>query len=295
VLHSSRRRMRRIPPVVALLAVVLLAADADARQRYFGGTTSQGAPIVVQLTADGKRVDFVRVLAQGECDDGGTLSYWARVDVERRVPRTPEVGRHVVPDPKLGRSGRFGGEGEGVAMYGETVVGVMSEDVRGTVRGSGRATGTLSTIVVLTDIGTGELSGTCQTGELTWSARSKRGRIYAGATDNGTPVVAELTGDRSEVEHFRFGWAADCVPEGQVIAADDVGDFPITDSRFGDAFEIPVEQDGMALRVAYDLSGGVRKTSASGSVAVKLTGADPAGNEVLACDAGRFGWKARSG
>jgi len=293
VLHSSRRRTRRIAPVIALLAVALLAADADAA-RHLGGATSQDAPITLQLSRDGKQAEFARMMVQAPCDDGSMLGYWARIDFERRVPDDPDIGTHVVPDPKLGRNGRVGGAGSSAEVFGENMVGILTEELRGTVRRSGRASGTLSSDITLVDIDTGEIVTECRTGPLSWSARGKRGRVYAGAADNGTPLVVELSRKREKVA-LGFGWAAQCVPEGFVIANHRMGDLPVTDGRFDEAFEVPFQQDGRSLRIAFELAGGLTATKASGEIAVKLTELDPAGNAVMTCDAGRFGWKARSG
>jgi hypothetical protein len=172
---------------------------------------------------------------------------------------------------------------------------VLDEQLRATVKRSGRATGSLSSDVVLVDIETGDVVTECHTGKLSWAADSRRGRVYAGAADNGTPLVVELSRKRDEVATLGFAWAAQCVPEGFVMANHVLGDFPVANGRFSEAFEVPFEQDGTSFRIAFTLDGGLSPTKASGAITVKLTELDAGGATVSTCDTGRFGWKARSG
>ena len=111
------------------------------------------------------------------------------------------------------KRGRFRATGRGTEGFG-SATGVISERISGTVKRDGSASGTYRATVELVDNDSGAPLTTCDTGDVAWTARSKRGRIFPGRTSQDQPVVLELDSGGQSIRHLRFGWFAPCVPEG---------------------------------------------------------------------------------
>jgi hypothetical protein len=95
---------------------------------------------------------------------------------------------------------------------------------------------------------------------------------------------------------MRIGWFAKCTSGGSYIVADRLNAFPLSSTGvFGEPFTIPRPQpDGSKASYAYNLSGKVGKTRATGTLQVKETDTDAAGATTDACDTAAIHWSARS-
>ena len=199
--------------VVALTVTLGSLPDADAakkRGQFYGGSTSEGAPFVLELAPGGKAVKRARVMARPDCTDGK----WAAIYGEMRFLSAPPQGlvldSHAVVGRKVARNGRFRATGVGAQDYGAAMAAV-SEVVTGRVRGKS-ATGTISFDATIMEKETGKQLTTCSTGAVDWSARSRRAEVFAGKTDQDLPAVLELNRQHNAVAHIRFGWGAGCTP-----------------------------------------------------------------------------------
>jgi hypothetical protein len=286
--------------VALALAVVLPVAPADARRRFglvYGGTTSQQEPFVLELARKGKVVDRATVLMTGDCSDGESTSYFGTLGFEPQLPAALRIGEHVFRGGRVSASGRFRAEGRGVEGYA-TANGLMTETIAGRVRRDGGAAGTYRSKVRVVDDRSGDTVATCDTGTVRWTARSRRGRIFAGATSQDQPIVVEVDRQRASVERMRMGWAAPCTPEetGSWLLGDELSGFRLDGGAFGDTFQQPFDLDGGGRRTFdYTVDGQLRRISASGSFAVTVTDADAAGAVTSTCPSGNVDWSARTG
>ncbi len=281
--------------LIATLVALGTAGEAVAAKkklgRYYGGTTSDGAPFVLELARNGKAVQRVVMMARPDCADGDWAPVYGEVQFLASVPPGLPLGAHAVAGRKVSKTGRFRASGFGIEDYGPNV-GATVDTISGKVRRNGTASGSLSIDVTVKPKDSEQAITTCSTGELRWTARSKRGVVFTGQTDQSMPVVLELNAQRNAVSHLRFGWGADCSSGGGIFVPDD-----LTDIRApGGAFDTTIEQpfsDGSG-GFSYRVTGRTSGPDASGDVAPKLTLTDPAG-AVTTCEAGTLGWSARSG
>jgi hypothetical protein len=289
--------MRRVAAMVVLIGLLVTASTADAKKlgRYYGGETSQGAPFVLELARGARSVEAAGILVMNTCTASGDVPLIARLEFDVVAPAFAPPGKHVLRPAKLPKSRKFRATGRATEDFGSATAAIV-ESVSGKVRRNGAATGTYQADITVTDAN-GATVETCRTGTLKWTARSRRGRVYAGMTSQQMPVVLELSSQRNLVETISFGWGASCTPEGNLVLPDVLSDFRVTGGAFGDVFQQPFDIDGGGKRTFdYDIKGRIAgKTSASGSVAVKMTETDPAGTVTTSCDAGSFTWNARSG
>jgi hypothetical protein len=302
MLESPAAHARRATLIAAFGALLLASgpvAAAHAKPRLghsYGGVTSQDAPFVLEL-ARGSKVDRIRVLVIGQCSDGESLTMFATVDFETNIPAFVPSGDHVMTGGRLSKSGSFRASGLGSEDFGGAG-GAVTEKVTGRIRRNGSASGTYRASVTLIDRQTNQPVADCHTGTIKWSARSARGRVFAGATSAGQPIVVELDRRRGSVEHLMFGWGAPCAPPetGGWLVPDHLRGFPLTGGSFGDTFQVPVDLDGGGKRAFdYTIQGSVGRSKASGSFSVKVTDMDGAGVTTSACDTGSVTWTARSG
>ena len=111
-------------------------------------------------------------------------------------------------------------------------------------------------------------------------------------------MVVRVDAKRRKVSDLMFGWqSGTCKPDSVFLSVnEDFSDFPLSSGRFGDAFNMTYTPDeGGEGKVAYDITGRVARTRASGTFRVNLTETDPAGNVTTACDSGSVSWSAVTG
>lgn len=196
---------------------------------------------------------------------------------------------------RLSRRGKFRATGRGTERFGGAT-GAVSEQISGTVRRNGSASGTYRATVEILDNASGAPLTTCDTGDVAWTARSSRGRIFAGRTSQEQPVVLELDAGGQSIRHLRFAWFAPCAPEGGIMWGDRLSNRRLSGGSFTETFQqTATSPDGYRELTDYDVDLSVGKTKASGDFSVKLTVLDPAGATFATCDTGSITWSARSG
>ena len=285
------------PALVTFALGSVAPADGKTRLgRVYGGVTEQANPLVFELTRSGQRVHEVRLMVDPACSDGQPLFYFATLKFVTNVPAFVANGEHVFVGGRLSKPRKFRASGIGAEEFGD-VGGAFSEKIAGKVSRSGTASGTYSAAVQLID-DTGTVVATCKSGTVRWHARSARGRIYAGSTSAGHPIVVELDKRRTTVKHLRFGWAAPCTPDGFLLTPDHLLNLAIAHGKLSDGVHamepLPVPAGGKRA-LDYAIDGRVTRTAASGTFSVKLTDSDSGGAVLGSCDSGSVTWSARSG
>ena len=283
---------------VAGLAIVAVAAAsapsaASARNAVYGGSTSAGAPIVINADKKAKSLRSAVVSWRAVCDDGRRFPLAVAITVAKAEPGFLPGFRELATS-RNGK-GKFAGIQAGSFGLGDQS-GLMAASYAGKLSAK-RASGTLeATITVVDQAGT--TVATCRTGSVRWSATRAPGRVYAGSTAQDHPVVVRVDAKRRNVADLLFGWeSGTCKPDDVFLSVNErFGDFPLANGRFGDAFNTTYAPDeGGEGKVAYDITGRVARTRASGSFRVGLTETDPAGTLTTACDSGSVSWSAVTG
>jgi len=264
--------MRLHLPALAAASLALTAAApaaASAPATIYGGTLADDAPFALRFAKDGRTLDSLLAHVRLTCDGG-----------ERRTLS----GVDTFPRVLLSKRGALRADGTTTADFDDGT-GAVTERLRGTVR-KGRARGTLSTTMVLTDAATGARRS-CRSGTLRWTAISSPGRVFAGTTSDGRPVVLRRSRDGSEVESLSVSYYAACGLGGGYAIGEELVDFPLRPSAFGDSWTYEPDP---SLSVQYTLRGRVGAARASGTLRVVVT--DEQAQDT--CDTTQLSWTARS-
>ena len=281
---------------LAIVAAAALGATspASARNAVYGGSTSAAAPIVINADKKAKSLRSAVVSWSAACDDGDRFPVAVPLTAVRSEPGF-QPGFRELATSRNGK-GRFAGVQLGAFDMGEQV-GILSATYAGKLAAK-RASGTLNATITVIDRASGSTVATCRTGSVRWSATRAPGRVFAGSTVQDHPVVLRVDAKRRGVSNLLFGWeSGTCKPDTVSLSVNEsFGDFPLGDGRFGDAFNLTYTPDGGGEgKVAYDITGRVARTRASGTFRVGLTETDPAGTVTTACDSGSVSWSAVTG
>jgi hypothetical protein len=287
------------PTRAAGLAIVAVAAAgapsaAAARNAVYGGSTSAGAPIVITADKKAKALRSAVVSWKAACDDGMRFPVAAPLEAVKSEPGF-RPGARELSTSKNGK-GRFAGTQVGAMSLGDHV-GILAAKYAGKLSPK-RARGTLDATITIIERASGSAVATCRTGSVRWSATRSPGRVFAGSTGQDHPVVLRVDAKRRAVTNLLFGWeSGTCKPEeAYLFVEESFSDFPLGQGRFGDAFNQTFTPDGGGEgKVAYDITGRVARTRASGTFRVGLTETDPAGTITTACDSGTVSWSAATG
>jgi hypothetical protein len=285
---------RAVGIAIVVAAAAGHASPALAGGAVYGGSTSKGAPNVINADKKAKALRSAVVSWSAACDDG------------RRFPGSVQL-KAVVAEPgftpgfrELATSqngkGRFKGIELGTYNLGDRSGGLIA-NLSGKLTPK-RASGKLSATIIVLDNATGDTVATCRTGSVSWSATRSPGRVYAGSTAQDHPVVVRLDAKRRTVADLLFGWeSGTCRPDDLSISVDErFGGFPLQGGHFGDAFDQQFDPgDGGQGKVSYDITGRVAKTRASGSLHVNVVQTDATGATTAACDSGAVSWSAVTG
>src|SRR6478672_7839118 len=315
MLRQRTGAARLVPVPVAILAALVACTPAPAalplhlvnRVRpaaatpalrpltTYGGSTSQDAPFALIVSKDHRRLSRVLLHADAQCSDGSRATESGQASIE--APGGPRGGgRNLFVGNRLPKSGSFRVKGTATELYGGTIYGKLAETLAGKVKGN-RAKGTFRMTVQVIDANTGAVQATCDTGTLSWRTAAVPGKVYAGLTGAGRPVVVALTPDRGMVSDLRIGWDATCQPEGGFLVADHLGNFPVDSSG---TFGHPVDagpfaaSDGSSIAVHYTLAGRLSATRATGTFAATMTQTAADGTVQATCDRPLQHWSAVS-
>lgn len=270
----------------ASLALTAAAPAAAAPATILGGTLPEDAPFALRLAKDGRTLRSVAAHVELACDDGqhrilsGEDAFASGGDID--------PGDTVFPRTRLSKRGVLRADGTSSAEFSSGTAAV-TERLRGTVR-DGRARGTLSATMVLTDTASGAKQ-TCRSGTLRWKAISAPGRIFAGVTSDGRPIVLQRSRDGRKVDGLWISFNAPCQNEGAFAIGEELMNFPLRAGVFGDTWTY---EPNKTTSAAYSLRGRVGAARASGSFRVQVTVKDDAGATTDTCDTTPLSWSARS-
>jgi hypothetical protein len=295
---TRARRLRRsalvLATIVLALVVALPSVAGAATATVYGGSSAGDVPFALQVSADHKRLVRALVHVEATCSDGSPLLWSGPIKFVAKLPAQAGPSDSLLASNKLPKGGSFATSGRGVGDFGGAF-GEITQSLRGKISGN-KATGTVRLKVRMIDVAKSEVTATCDTGVVHFSARASRGRVFAGLTADSRPVVLELSPDRRRVSHLRVSAvAADCQPDGYWWIGDDLTDFPVGgSSAFGDVFDMGPfnHQDGTKTSVHYEISGTVGRTSAGGRYAATVTDSDASGAATATCTVPSTRWRA---
>lgn len=278
--------------IVAVTAACT-ASPASARNAVYGGSTSAGAPIVIKADKKAKSLRSAVVSWRASCDNGRGFPIAVPLTTVKAEPGF-DPGFSELATSRNGK-GRFAGVQAGALNMGD-LAGLLAASYTGKLSAK-RASGKLEATITVVDQA-GNTVTTCRTGSVSWSATRAPGRVFAGSTAQDHPVVVRVDAKRRKVSNLLFGWqSGTCKPDDVFLSVnEDFSDFPLDSGQFGDAFNMTYTPDeGGSGKVAYDITGRVARTRASGTFRIGLTETDPAGTVTTACDSGSVSWSAVTG
>jgi hypothetical protein len=271
------------------------AAPAAAAGKIYGGHTSSYAPVALRVAADGRKLTRMLIQVDFACDDGSGASWAGGARFQSFRPATIEPGTNVFSPGRISRRGKFAATGEASARYGDDKLGTVTEKVTGSVR-RGIAHGTYSATLVMRDEAGGAVVRTCRSGNVRWEARSAPGRVYAGQSSDGLPLVVERSRNGRRVTILWVAWTAPCESGGAFEIGEGLTNFTVSRSgHFGDKWddEQKLDDGGTDVR-SYTFEGTAGASRASGTFGVRVTEKDAAGATTLSCESPLARWTARS-
>jgi hypothetical protein len=253
-------------------------AVTPARGVTYGGSTSSKDPIMITLSRDGSRVVQLSTQLRAKCVSGAHDSFLVGPPANHAIRGGGFRGTRVRTFPVVNK------------IYSA----VQTVTVSGKVKGL-QLFGSVKVHSELTDAAHAVID-TCDR-TVTFKVVASEGRVFAGMTSQGRPIVLELTADGASVRHFHIGWRASCRPSGIGFSwGDTLIAFPISRGRFGDAFtrRFSMPNGGTALE-SYALGGGFSGPRIGGTFRWRSTEMDATGATTDTCDTGRVAFRTSSG
>ena len=298
---ACSRRIAGVPSALVLTCVMALGAAAPPSPAgaatigtVYGGATAQDDPVALIVSSDHRLVRAVLVHVDLRCADGKGAVWSGPILVRQGRPRPPRAGDNVLFAGAISRTGRVRLRGLGTTDYG-SALGAVQETIGARFRGA-VASGTLSMTIRLTDKATAAPVTTCRSGAVRWRAASAPGRVFAGLTGQGRPLVLRMNRSATRVADLRVSWIADCSGGGATDLGDDLTNFPLDPGgRFGDDFTRSLDVPGGGrIALAYRIHGTAGPRRASGTFGVTETDTDAGGATVDTCTLAPVRWSAVS-
>jgi hypothetical protein len=210
--------MLRSAGIVAAIAVLSLAgaSDASAAARAYGGTTTSIWPVLMNTSADGKKVTKVGAYWNALCDSGASYQYGHI------------AGGRSIKSAKVTR-GKFSVSTRQRKALGNGLTGVVTETVKGSISKTG-ATGRWHGHVVMKD-SSGKTRDACDTGDVRF-ALFRNSLIYVGQTaaPQAQPLIVRLDQARQKVTGFWTSYIAPCEGTDPIFESVDLFDIKISDT-----------------------------------------------------------------
>ncbi len=258
------------------------------RGRIYAGSTSAGAPIVFELSRDGRRLARFGGQWGADCKSGGMM-FFSTGDASVGLP--------------LRRDGSFTVAGEDQNKNETGFNTTTRQQMRGKVKGA-KLSGSWSASVTDTDAA-GATVDTC-TADFSFHARSAKGRSFGGFTSQGTPVSLQLTKvklSRTTLVEVTalVGWIGKCTEAdgsdggGGIYSYETVA-LPIERGRFGGHLNLSQPQnDGSETHWDMTMPGKQRRQR-EGTFKLRMSWTNPDGSNGGYCETPHaIRWQARSG
>lgn len=284
----------RVAGAAGVVALALATApSAFAAGSVFGGATKGDEPIVLTGDRSVKKLKSAVISVEAKCDDGTYYPFSGRVTATKAQPGfDPDLGDLSV---SKNAKGKFAGVVAAAYDLGDAYA-LITTNLDGKLKAK-RASGSISTDVLIFDKQSNTQTVSCHTGSTRWAATRAPGRVYGGSSSQDEPVVVRLDARRKKVSDVLAAWeTSSCTPEGFLRFGERFTNFPLHAGSFGDTFDQSYDRpDGGKRSYAYEVAGKVGRRSAAGTLHVAVTGTDAAGATTLSCDSGGVTWKAATG
>ena len=292
------RRLRRLALLAAVLLVPMVTAERADAHTVFGG--------VIGPTYEAFGLELNALPGQEELSPAmGRVEFHARIRCPGARPDLAlAVGQRIVapgvpagPTELQGRAisadGHFEASGTTRYRFGD-LKGKVEEDFTGTIIGD-VIEGTFRATARLTKPDSGRRVATCRSGELHWRGESAPGRVFAGLTSTGDPVMLKLSEDRVQVLLMLVAGHTTCTGSDAAITSNVWIALPVRpDGRFtgGDLVSVP-RRRAILVRGSDQVRGHVNGDRATGSWQDAWTETTRNG-AVSRCRVARARWSARS-
>jgi hypothetical protein len=241
------------------------AGSAPAGGPTYGGSSSQGSPVVVRTARNRKRISRFLTVYSAPCSDGDTF-FATSGALRAAVSGGRFTGRETGPIEL----------GDGRADYDERVTGRIS---------AARASGTWRAVIVGRDAAGNEV-WRCDTGRVAWRAAAS---AYGGDTSQDEPFVID---PRAGSVRVATSWGAECADDAYFGTTDALGPFPLRAGRFSGTADDQFEQDGNRVLLSRTIAGRVGRKRASGTLRTQVAIVSASGRVLDTCDSGPLRWTA---
>jgi len=252
----------------------------------YGGRSSQGHPMSLRLTRDGKRLRALTVQVDaGMCSSSPTQTYNLALNRNKRFNSSRSA--RIRADGSFAYTGRFRAQASNGAKLDFEVA------LKGKARRT-RATGTIRFFGPVRN-STGSVIDRCDSGRVRWKLR--RGKVYGGATADGRPLSIRLSRDGRRLKSFFINFLITCDSRTFSLSLNHLGVAVRRDGSFSKRglSGIPLKLAGGATASGrFLLRGKLGARRASGRYRAVGTLRQSDGSEA-SCDTGAVRWTARRG
>lgn len=270
---------------LAVLSLASLAPPAAATRIYGGEHLSERLNLNLSVSDDGATLTGITLVSELRCgsymrpDTGTTTS----VDA---LPAQPEEGVLYLTGTSLS-----GGRIDATLLIARRRGTGRTDIARGRLTGSltaGRGSGTLQLSSQIIEDAGGRVLRTCSR-TLPWRAARNPGRLFAGATSQGAPVVLRVSADRRRITSTLVAWVAPCRVARYYFEPHDDFLLPFGVRRGGSFSQRYRYDAGGDAEAIGRFSGRLSGTTARGSFRTRVVGGGDR------CNTGRRTWSATTG
>jgi hypothetical protein len=282
---ATTRFRRLLITALAAAACGVSAAPAAASRMYGGQKTSERLQMVFAVSDDGATLESAAVLAELNCRGYNRIDTATTTSVAA-LPAEPRPGVLYLAGQAIA-GGRLDATLLIAREYAPGRTDVVSGALTGTLTANG-GRGTLALTSRVVEDATGRLVRTCSR-TLPWRVLRRPGRLFAGNTSQGAPIVLLLSADRRRVVRSLIGWTARCRRASYYAEPHDDFLLPFRLTASGTFVQRYRYDAGGGADVIGRFGGRFRERTASGVFRSRVRG----GGE--RCDTGRRTWTARTG
>ena len=269
----------------AFVASAALASPASADRIYGGQKVSERLQVVLSVTDDGSALTSIALVSEMNCrtyfrTDTGTTTSVAT------LPAEPEEGVLYLADTAIA-GGRVNASLLIVRDRGTSRSDIGRARLSGELTAGG-GSGTFTITSQIVEKASGRTVRTC-TRSMPWRVARDPGRLFAGNTSQGAPVVLRLSADRRRVTTSLIGWVAPCRLSGYYFEPHDDWLLPFAVAGDGAFTERYRYDAGERRDVIARFAGRFAGDRASGTLRSRVVG----GGE--RCTIGRRTWTAATG
>jgi hypothetical protein len=265
---SRRGLLAALAGATLLVALAGPVAPAAAERAYGGDSSSEELEISLAASDDGATITRISLISQLVC--GG----YRRVDAATSTSVAELPAAPVTDVLYLSGAAITGGRVDASLLIarprGAGRTDVASARLTGTLTAS-RGQGTLRMTSRIVRRSTGQVLRTCSA-TLPWRVLRNPGRILAGSTSQGAPLMLRVSADGRRVTTARYGWVTPCRRVEYYFEPRDDYLLPFRLGSDG-TFSQPFRYDaGQRRNVIGRFGGQVRTGSASGRLRVRIAG-----------------------